>query len=66
MLDLKTSIHLKEVELSILVEHLDCSGVYITRRLGNLYSRLAHCSARLFCEVCSRALLNEFLVASLH
>src|SRR6516165_2607617 len=65
MLDLEPGIHLKEVELPVLVEELDgpCPGVAAASCQAD--AGLAHGMADVFREVRGRALLQQLLVAPL-
>ena len=65
MLDLKSRVHLEEVELAVGVQELDGAGVVVADRARHRDGGFAHCAACLFGEQGSGALLDELLVAAL-
>ena len=67
MLDLKTGVHLHEVEVLVVSDkELDRTGVQIAGRAHGLERRLVHAGARLDRQEGRRPLLHQLLVAALH
>ncbi len=65
MLHLQSGVHFEEVELTVLVEEFDRTGIDVPARPGHLDRCFAHRLANVVGKVGRRALLDEFLVAPL-